>query len=260
MENKIDYLAIIQARTSSTRLPNKVLMKLGEFSVIKNIILRLKRSKFINDIVIATTINKEDKKIVSEIIDMDIRVFCGSENDVLDRFYQVAKLLKPNNIVRITSDCPVIDSEIVDKVIELHKENNSDYTSNTLEETFPDGLDIEVFTYNALENAWKNAKLLSEREHVTPFIRNSNNFKKSNLKNYIDLSKKRWTLDNKEDYEFLKIIFDNLYYKNHNFNMNDILDFINKNPEIENINSHIIRNEGYKKSLLEDKILDYLEE
>lgn len=260
MENKIDYLAIIQARTSSTRLPNKVLMKLGEFTVIKNIILRLKKSKFIDEIVVATTINKEDKKIISEIINMDIRVFCGSEDDVLDRFYQVAKLLRPKNIVRITSDCPVIDPEIVDKVIKLHRETNSDYTSNVLEESFPDGLDIEVFTYNSLEIAWKNAKLLSEREHVTPFIRNSNNFKKSNLKSDIDLSKKRWTLDNKEDYDFLKIIFDNLYYKNQNFNINDILDFIDKNPEIENINSSINRNEGYKKSLLEDKNLNNLEE
>ena len=122
-----------------------------------------------------------------------------------------------------------------------------------MKETYPDGLDVEVITFKALEKAWKEAKLLSEREHVTPYIRkNPNLFKLANLKSKRDLSNKRWTLDTKEDYEFIKIIYKELYKRNPSFGMNEVINYLNANPEAERINSHINRNEGYLKSLAED--------
>ncbi len=249
-------IAIIQARLGSTRLPGKVLLDLEGRTVLEQVIERVKSSRFINEVIVATTINKEDLEIVKLCASLGISLYCGSVDDVLDRYYQAARLFKADHIVRITSDCPMIDPKIIDDVITLHLRENADYTSNTLKETYPDGQDTEIFTFNALKEAWKNANLASEREHVTPYIRKNPAFKLLNLESKINLSKKRWTLDNPEDYEFIKIIYENLYYKKPLFNMDDILDFIAENPEIEKINQSIIRNKGYLKSLKEDKTLN----
>jgi spore coat polysaccharide biosynthesis protein SpsF (cytidylyltransferase family) len=249
-------LAIIQARTSSTRLPRKVLLPLEDKTVIEHVIERVSMAKLIDEIVVATTIEREDINIVKLVSSLGYRVFAGSKDDVLDRFFQVAKLIKPTNIVRITSDCPLIDPKIIDLVIETHLRENADYTSNTLVETFPDGLDVEVFTFKVLYEAWRNAKLLSEREHVTPYIRNSKRFKKRNVRYHKDLSNYRWTIDYPEDYEFLKIVFSNVYKANKYFTMEDVLAFIERQPQILKINSHIRRNEGYFKSLEKDREVD----
>lgn len=250
----MDILAIIQARIGSTRLPQKVLLDLKGKTVLEHVVERVKRSNKISEVIVATTINTEDLEIVKLCSNKGIRVFCGSEDDVLDRFYQVAKLVNPKHIVRITADCPLIDPDIIDKTIDLHLYKNSDYTCNTLNETFPDGLDIEIFTYEALEKAWKEAKLTSEREHVTPYIRNHKEiFKISGLENKQNLSKKRWTIDEYDDYEFLKVVFENVYVSNPDFRMNDILKYLRKNPDVERINNQIVRNEGYLKSLKEDR-------
>jgi spore coat polysaccharide biosynthesis protein SpsF (cytidylyltransferase family) len=133
---------------------------------------------------------------------------------------------------------------------------NADYTSNILKETYPDGEDVEVFTFNALEKAWKNAKLLSEREHVTPFIKkNPGDFNHASLELDINLSLKRWTLDNAQDYEFIKTVYKHLYPGNNKFGMRDILELLENNPDFEKINNHIARNEGYLKSLRNDKVM-----
>ncbi|HEY9206265.1 MAG TPA: glycosyltransferase family protein [Candidatus Methanoperedens sp.] len=248
-------IAIIQARLGSTRLPGKVLLDLQGKTVLEHVIDRVRASKFINNIVVATTILKKDLRIVNICSSNGISVYCGSENDVLDRYYQAAKLFNADNIVRITSDCPLIDPLVIDEVIKLHLQENADYTSNTIKETYPDGQDTEIFTFEALKEAWKNANLISEREHVTPYIRKNQAFKCVNLESKIILSHKRWTLDNPEDYDFIKIIYKNIYNKKHIFNMDEILEFINNNPEIERINQSITRNEGYLKSLKEDKIV-----
>ena len=250
-------IAIVQARMGSTRLPDKVLLNLEDKTVLEHVVDRVRSSKYVDDVVVATTISKNDLRIVELCANLGISVYCGSEDYVLDRYYQAAKLFKADNIVRITSDCPVIDSKIIDEVIRLHLKNNVDYTSNTLKETYPDGEDVEVFTFASLKKAWKDAKLASEREHVTPYIRNNPDiFKHASLENKEDLSQKRWTLDNADDLEFLRLVYKYLYSKNPLFNMDDILALINEKPEIEKINQHIIRNEGYLKSIREDKTLD----
>jgi len=252
----MNVITIIQARMGSTRLPGKVLLTLEGKTVLEHIVERVKSSKHLDDVVVATTISKDDLRIVELCANLGISVYCGSEEDVLDRYYQTAKLFKADNIVRITSDCPVIDPRIIDEVLSLHLHENTDYTSNTIKETYPDGQDVEVFTFAALKTAWKNAKLASEREHVTPYIRsNPDIFKHISLEYKDDLSQKRWTLDNVEDLEFLRLLYKYLYNKNPLFGMDEILALISEKPEIEKINQHIIRNEGYLKSLKEDKTI-----
>jgi len=246
--------AIIQARMGATRLPGKVLFDLERKTVLERIIERVQSSRSIKEVIVATTINSEDLKIVKLCADIGVRVFCGCENDVLDRYFQAARLLNTEHVVRITADCPMIDPVVIDEVICVYLENKVDYASNILNETYPDGEDVEVFTFAALEKAWNNAILCSEREHVTPFIKkNKDMFTHTSLEYKVNLSSKRWTLDNPEDYEFIKTIYKHLYHKNNRFGMNEILEFLDKNPEVEKINSHITRNEGYLKSLRQDR-------
>lgn len=250
-------IAVIQARMGSTRLPGKVLQKLEDKTVLEHVVRRVKSSELVDDVVVATTIDKKDLQIVGLCANLGISVYCGSEDDVLDRYYQAAKLFKADNVVRITSDCPVIDPKVITEVITLHLKTNADYTSNVLQETFPDGEDVEVFTFTSLRNAWMNAKLLSEREHVTPFLRNHPElFKHASLQYKENLLQKRWTLDNAEDLEFLRQVYKHLYLKDPLFGMDSILRLINEKPEIEQINQHIVRNAGYMKSLREDRKLN----
>lgn len=253
----MNILGIVQARMSSTRLPNKVLLHLEGKSVLEHVVARIARAKLVGDVVVATTVKKEDLAIVRLCADLGYSVVCGSENDVLDRFYQAARLFEADHLVRITADCPMMDPSLIDGVVRLHLETGSDYTANILEETFPDGEDIEVFTFAALKTAWERANLGSEREHVTPFIRRHGElFKLTNLRAPRDLGGKRWTIDNAEDYEFLKKVFGALYPQNPFFGMDDVLQVLERHPEWEQINTHIARNEGYQKSLTEDKKVD----
>lgn len=250
-------IAVIQARISSTRLPGKILKKIEGKTILEHVINRVKAAKNLDDVIVATTVKKEDLEIVKLCAGLGISVFCGSEDDVLDRYYQTARLFKANHIVRITSDCPLIDFKIIDDVTDLYFKEKVDYVSNTIPETFPDGEDVEVFSLKVLKTAWKNAKMSSEREHVTPYIKNNPNiFKIVNLKFNINLNNKRWTIDEPEDFEFIKIIYKNLYSEDSLFGMRKILNFLKKHPEIEKINKNIIRNEGYSKSLKEDRILN----
>lgn len=259
----MNTVAIIQARISSTRLPGKVLKKIERKTVLEHVINRVKAAKNLDDVIVATIVEKEDLEIVKLCANLGVSVFCGSEDDVLDRYYQTSRLFKAKHIIRITSDCPLIDFKVIEAVVDLYFRENADYATNTIPETFPDGEDVEVFSFKTLKIAWENAKLSSEREHVTPYIRNNPNiFKIVNLRSNINLNNKRWTLDEPKDFEFIKIIYKNLYPKDSLFGMETILNYLRENPEVEKINKEIIRNEGYLKSLKEDRIrkLDYKEE
>jgi len=249
----IDNFCIVQARTGSTRLPGKVLLDLGGKTVLARVLERAAASRSLSEVAVATGIGAENLPIVKFCAAKDIRVFCGSEDDVLDRFYQFAKLVKPKNIVRITADCPLLDPRVIDLVVQAHFRSGADYTTNTLPPTFPDGEDVEVLTFRALERAWNAATLMSEREHVTPYIRNHPRiFKIRSVRNAVDLSGKRWTLDNPEDLKFISAVY-RAFKGRGMFGMDDILRLLSKRPELEKINGAIARNEGYKKSLREDK-------
>jgi len=227
---------IIQARMGSTRLPGKVLMQINNKPMLHYLIKQLEFSKEINEIVIATTTLKEDLEIVKFAKKNNIRFFIGSDDDVLDRYYQCAKEFSFSTIVRITADNPLIDPHIVDKVIRCFKDNTYDYVSNAISRTFPYGTEVEIFSFNALENSWKNACKHSEREHVTSFIyKNKTKFKTFNLTNKIDLSRFRWTIDRPNDLKLVREIIS----KNNKFPITTeaVLKILKENPDLLKINN-----------------------
>lgn len=251
-------IAIIQARVGSTRLPGKVLLPLGDKSVLEHVIARVKKARNVLETLVATSINKEDEKIAELCRNLGVRVFRGSEKDVLDRFYHASLPLRPGHIVRITADCPVIDPKVIDETIEAYLSRRIDYIGNRPEKMgFPDGQDVEVFKFSVLEKSWKEARLYSEREHVTAYIKNHPELFKLGVHNcFADLFNKRWTLDREDDYTFVNLLYENLYKKNKFFGVKEILILLKQHPEYEKVNAWIPSNEGYLKSLREDKILN----
>ncbi len=249
-------IAIVQARSGSTRLPGKTMIDIAGKPMLWHVINRLKHSRRLTDIVIATTTNPNDNAIIRLAGENNIKSYAGSEEDVLDRYYQAAVKFKADVIVRITADCPMIDPVIVDKTIEHYLNGKFDYVSNTVKPTYPDGLDTEVFSFRSLQRAWKEAKLKSEREHVTPYLwKHPELFIIGNIKNDTDLSRFRWTVDTEEDLQFAREIYRRLYKAHGMFYMEDILELLKQHPELLAINSNSKRNEGYAKSLREDKVV-----
>jgi glutamate-1-semialdehyde 2,1-aminomutase len=244
MELKSKVLAIIQARYNSTRFPGKVVKKINNKTILEILIRRLSRSKHITKIIVACSNNRNDKAIVTICRKLGVNYFIGSENDVLNRFYHAAKKYRGINIVRITADCPLIDPNIVDDVISNFFFKNVDYASNVNPPTFPDGLDVEVFKFSVLKEAYMNAKKSVEREHVTPFIINNKKFRKFNLKNSIDCSSLRLTLDEKEDFILISNIIKN-FKNNLHFSLKNILNLKKNKKNFFLINTHLVRNEGY---------------
>jgi len=250
----IKTLLITQARTGSTRLPGKVLLKVNDNELLKIHLERLKNCRLVDQIFVATTINKEDDIIVSLCEKWGFQSSRGSVDDVLDRFYQTAKKIKPEWVVRVTSDCPLIDPVLVDAVIAFAQVNDVDYCSNTLIENFPNGQDVEVFKLSALEKAWEAAKLKSEREHVTQYIRKNSNFNEGNLFSAVNFPcmynfyNIRMTVDVSFDFELIqKLISDLGTDKPWLVYTNYIID-----NHLHQINANIHRNEGLLKSIKND--------
>jgi spore coat polysaccharide biosynthesis protein SpsF len=223
----VKIFAIIQARMSSTRLPGKVLKELCGIPVLVHVIERVKQSKRIGKIIIATTDNSCDDVIVSISKKENVEVFRGSEDDVLKRYYQAAKQYKADIIVRITSDDPLIDYQLIDSIIENLIVQKADYSCNNMPASYPLGLDCECFTFETLEKAFENAKEKREQEHVTPYIREHKDlFKIVNISSNVNYSHIRLTLDTMDDYDYIKQIYENLYYKNKYFLTNEIIDMV----------------------------------
>lgn len=254
----MQVLMVLQARVSSTRLPSKVLKPILGKPMLAHQILRLKKVKLVDKIVVATSVQRDDDDIEKLCNKLKIECYRGKLDDVLDRYYQACLAYKPTHVVRVTGDCPLIDSDIIDQVIKLHLDNNYDYSSNCAPPTLPDGLDVEIFTFSALEKAWLTSKLPSEREHVTLFIRNNPDlFSMQNFSYHNDLSTLRWTVDEAADFEFVTQIYEALYPKNKYFNLRDILTLLQERPNLSTINQHFNRNEGLIKSLMKDKELSH---
>ena len=236
-------VALIQARLGSIRLPEKVLIPITGKPLIQLLLERLSKSKEIDEIVVATSVMPENDKLQLFIESLGYRCTRGSENDVLNRFYETAKSLNADLIVRITADCPLIDPVLVDECIKGSKETNVDYFSNTYPRTFPDGLDVSVMKFEAIERANFEAKSKFDREHITPYIRNSKKFSKSSIKNNEDISDLRWTVDEPEDLIVVKNIFENFYPDIH-FNWLQILELQKLKPQLFLENQKIKNNEG----------------
>ncbi len=247
-------LGIIQARVSSNRLPGKALKPILGEAMLWRQVERVKRAGLINNLIVATSNDSSDEPIEKLCQDKGVKCFRGSLDDVLDRFYRAAQLFDPEYIVRLTGDCPLADPQLIDEVIRFHLKGDFDYTSNALEPTYPDGLDTEVFRFKCLTEAWREAKLASQREHVTLFIyQQSQRFKIGNFKNTVDLSGLRWTVDEPVDLTMVNRIYKALYPQNPAFTFKDILGFLDKNPELKTINTKYKRNEGLAKSLAQDE-------
>ena len=241
-------IAITQARTGSTRFPYKIMNKIENETLLSIHINRIKKAKKINSIIIATTSKKNDDVIKQQADKLKVNCFRGDEDDVLDRFYQAAKIHNPDYVVRLTSDCPLIDPILIDEIIKATISSNVDYCSNTLIESYPDGQDIEVFTFSALKKAWKESVLKSEREHVTPFMKK--NFKSINIhSNNMEFNKVRMTVDEPNDLVVINKLVDKLGL---NENWQNYTKLYLNDKNIRSANDFIIRNEGYIKSIKKD--------
>jgi spore coat polysaccharide biosynthesis protein SpsF len=253
LDNKVGV--IIQARTGSSRFKNKVGKNIMGKPTLYHIIRRIQQAKRISKIVVATTDKNEDRILEKITSACNIPIFFGSSNDVLDRYYQAARTFNFLNIVRITADCPVIDPIIIDKTIDKFNTDNYDYVSNCLTRTFPEGMSVEVFTFESLKKSWHDSVWLSEREHVTPYMwKNPGIFKIAELSNKEgNQSHIRLTVDFPNDFELIKKIYQNLYPLIPYFLMPDILKFLTDNPKLLDINKNITLLGGYKTSLKNDR-------
>lgn len=237
-------VAIVQARMGSERLPGKIMLDLGGKTVLEHVIARVGQSKLIDEIVIATTIKSDDDIIAKQVEMLGMKYYKGSEEDVLSRYYYAAKENNADIIIRITSDCPLIDPEIIDKIIKFYKEHEYEYeivanaSSDLSKRTFPRGLDVEIFSFEQLEIAFTKADEKYQREHVTPYIY-ENAKKIYYYKNNVDYSKYRWTLDTEEDFELISKVYDELYKGTHNFYLEDIIELFERKPELFEINAHV---------------------
>lgn len=246
-------LAILQARVTSSRLPGKVLKPLLGSPMLLRQIERLQKAQKIDRLLVATSNEPSDDLIEKRCEEHGIGCYRGSLNDVLDRFYQAARVFNPEHVVRLTADCPLADPVLIDDVIGFYLEGGFDYASNAIEPTFPDGLDVEIFRFSCLEQAWRDATLPSQREHVTPFIHQQPlQFKIGHYKSPSDLSHLRWTVDEPKDFELVTMIYEALYPRNPDFSTQDILGLLDQRPELANWNTTHQRNEGYQKSLKAD--------
>lgn len=235
-------VAIVQARSGSTRLPGKIFKEICGKPMLWHVINRLSYSVQIDKIVIATTTASEDDSTEKFCIENRIEFFRGSVENVLSRYYESALQSGADIIIRVTSDCPMIDPAIIDKMLEQFISSGQaiDYMSNVVERTFPRGLDTEIMTYDTLTEAVNGAVSTFDREHVTPYIYNNpDRFKIANFKNEKDYSRYRWTVDTIEDFNLITRIYNELYIPAELFLLDDIIDLMNRKPELNKINEHI---------------------
>ena len=242
-------IAITQARTGSSRFPKKILERINGRSLLEIHINRIKKSNLIDEIIIATTESKRDDVIVELANSLMVKSFRGSENDVLDRFYNSVKPLKPDLVVRLTSDCTLIDADLIDEIISSALDKDLDYYSNILYPTYPDGQDIEVFKFSSLKKAWESSRLDSDREHVTPYIKNNSTYMSNKLftsENHEykkDFNRVRMVVDYKEDFKVIELLIKKLGEK---ATWKEYAKLYLSDNNINSINFQIKRNEGYQ--------------
>ncbi len=247
-------VVIIQARMGSSRLPGKVLMPLGGKPSVQHVIERARLIRGVDEVVLATSVASIDDPLAAFCKTFGVTVVRGSEDDVLDRYYQAAKAARADAVIRITGDCPLLDPVESAKVLDAFRSSGADYVSNVNPPTLPDGLDTEVFLFSALETAWKQAGKKSEREHVTLYISTHPElFRIESISNPVDWSGHRWTLDEERDYRMLSAVYDELSLRGEFGALAEVLCILRDYPEIARLNGSIERNEGLKKSQQEDE-------
>src|SRR5215831_10454506 len=253
LEHEPNIVAIIQARMGSTRLPGKVLADIAGEPMLARIVSRVEQATLIQKVVVAISDATEDDRVAEFCERKKIAAFRGSEQNVLDRFYHAAKSHQADVVVRITGDCPLIDPEVMDRVIAAYLRGECDYASNTLICTYPDGLDTEVFSFAALETAWRDARRTADKEHVTPFLRTSRRFKLRNVESELGRSLRhlRWTVDEPCDLEFVRAVYAHFGTKQI-FGWRDVLTLLDAQPALGQLNAGQVRNEGYYHTLAQE--------
>jgi spore coat polysaccharide biosynthesis protein SpsF (cytidylyltransferase family) len=239
-------VAIVQARMGSTRLPEKVLMDIGDRPMLWHVYERASRAALVNDVVVATSTESGDDAVESYCERNDIPCFRGSEEDVLERYYGAARDVGADTVVRVTADCPFLSPPVVDQAVGRYHASGTEYVTNIIEYTYPDGLDVEVFSFEALETAHEHASQPEEREHVTVYIRESGDFETENVENPIDMTRyevvdegtlPRWTVDYPEDMEFVREVYDRLTPRGHwVFDQQSVFELLEREPELAAIN------------------------
>ena len=232
-------VAIIQARMGSTRLPGKVLKDLGGETVLARVVKRARRATLLDEVVVATSGLPADDAIARECEALKVACFRGDEADVLDRYYHAARKFEADVVVRITSDCPLIDPELIDATIRSRLNQQADYASNSLARSYPRGLDVEVFTAHALARAWSAAKEDYQRIHVTPYLyQNPESFKVISVAAEVDYSQYRWTVDTAEDLELVRAVYKHFENRD-SIRWTEVLDLMEAQPELAALNSHV---------------------
>lgn len=246
-------VAVIQARMNSERLPGKVLQEIAGEAMLAHVVRRVRGAKTISQVVVATSQGVADDPVHLFCETNGIAVFRGSEEDVLDRYYQAAKKFQADVVVRVTADCPLCDPAVIDKVVGTYLENDCDYAANTLQFTYPDGLDTEVFSFSALERAWREAEKKSDREHVTPYLYQSGKFRVAAVEceSPLPLDHLRWTVDEAKDREFVEAVYQRLGGEK-NAGWQKVLQILEREPDLIRINQSGIRNEGFYKGLMKE--------
>src|SRR3984957_9989385 len=252
--NEGPVVAVIQARMGSTRLPGKSMAEIEKRPMLWHVVHRAKQATLVDRVVVATSTAPAYDVIEKMCREIGVTCYRGSESDVLDRYYAAARGEKASQVVRITADCPLIDPVVIDRVVRRFQAADLDYASNAMVRTYPDGLDTEIFSFSALERAWHEATKSSEREHVTPYLR-SKKFRIANVENTVELAQLscRWTVDEQEDLDFVRAVYEAMRGRE-NFLMEDVLQLLHDRPDIEKLNSQILSNRGYYKSLYEEAI------
>lgn len=234
-------VAIVQARMGSTRLPGKVLKDLAGETMLGRVVGRLRCANRIDEVLVATTDLTIDDAIVHECQELRAEIWRGSQDDVLDRYFKAAEFARADVVVRITSDCPLIDPEITDKTIARFLDELPDYAANTIVRTYPRGLDTEVMSFAALSRAWQKAQKPYEREHVTPYIlEHPSEFSLLSVVADQDYSSHRWTVDTPEDFLFAQTVYDRLRFKGV-FCWRDVLNLLDREPELAELNRHVVQ-------------------
>ncbi len=247
-------LAVLQARMSSSRFPGKVLAPLLGEPMLFRQIERIRRARSIDDLVVATSTDESDRPLAEACAARGVKVARGSLGDVLDRFVTAARPFAPEAVVRLTGDCPLADPAVIDAVVARFRSGAFDYASNVEPATYPDGLDVEVVRMSALVRAHQDACLPSEREHVTPYVRNHPEiFPRANVENPVNLAHLRWTVDEPADLVFVEEVYRRLYPANPAFTTGDILELLDRDPRLADINAGFERNAGMAKSLIADR-------
>jgi len=238
---------------SSTRLPGKVLLRTCGKPLLQHQVERVRRCRTLDALVVATSYSPEDAPIAALCAELGVPVFRGNLHDVLDRMVRAAQPHAPRWLVRLTGDCPLADPAVIDQVVQACREDGVDYASNALHPSFPDGLDAECMRFAVLEEAWREARKTSEREHVTPFIHGQpQRYVLREVRHTPDLSALRWTVDDPADFVFVSQVYEHLYPARPDFGLEDVLALLRAHPELAALNAGTQRNEGYLRSLQKD--------